>query len=99
MPVVCALPACFAECCMYTCDIACAMPPASSASFAEAVTVPMLNHLGPHGNAKALISYCATTWNSKGQEYCDGMVATNLLPSCRTYCVSGLLSGKTGICS
>jgi hypothetical protein len=27
-----------------------------------------------------------------------GMVATSFAPSCRTYCVSGLLSGKTGIC-
>jgi hypothetical protein len=75
------------------------MTPASSASFLAAVMVPMLMNICPPGRAKALISFCGTTWNSNGQEYFSGIVVTSFVPSCRTYCVSGLSSGRTGICS
>src|SRR5271157_4981630 len=90
--------ACLAECCMYTCAISWAITPASSASLEAAVMVPMLMNIGPPGSAKALISFCAITWNSNGQEYWDGIVATSFCPSWRMYCVWGLLSGRTGIC-
>ncbi len=84
MLVVCALPACLAECCMYTCDISCPITPANSASFFAATIVPTLTNIWPPGSAKALISFCGTTWNSNGHEYCSGIVATSFWPSCRT---------------
>src|SRR3974390_269620 len=72
--------ACLAECCMYTCDISCAITPANWDSLAAAVTVPMLTNICPPGRAKALISFCATTWNSYGQVCSAGMVATTSCP-------------------
>src|SRR5215472_2722989 len=60
--------------------------------------VPMLMKIGPPGMAKALISFWGTTWKRYGHVYCWGITLTNLLPSCCTYCVTGLESGSTGIC-
>ncbi len=93
-----ALGACLAECCMYTCDISCAITPANSASLSAAVMVPRLMKIGPPGSANALMSAAGITWNWYGHDRSAGMTVCSFRPSCWTYRVSGLESGNTGIC-